>query len=384
MRFEFATSARVVFGWGVSAELGKAASELGRRALVVTGSSPERAAGLLEVLGGCGVQTLVRAVSGEPTTAQARAAAAEAKQQGCELVIAIGGGGALDAGKAVAALSSNSGEPLDYLEVVGAGRALEHAPLPFIAVPTTAGTGSEVTRNAVLASPEHGVKASMRSERMLPRLALIDPQLCSSMPAVVTACTGLDALTQLIEPYVSSRANPLVDALCRDGIARVAGSLQRACEQPRERQARTDMSLASVLGGMALANAGLGAAHGLAAVLGGMLPASHGALCARLLGPVIRANAAALRQRAPDNPALQRYAEVAVMLTGEPLAGPEDAALWVESFCEAFAIPGASSWGLGAEQLEVVASRAASASSMKANPIALSADELKSVLRALL
>ena len=198
--------------------------------------------------------------------AAVRDGAALFRSAGCELLIAIGGGSVIDAGKAIAALASNPGDVLDYLEVVGKGQALTNAPFPMIAVPTTAGTGSEVTRNAVLGSQEHGVKASMRSPMMLPRVAIVDPQLAVGLPPAITASTGLDALTQLIEPYVSSKANPLTDAFCLDGLRAIKGSLLRAFANGGDAAARAGMSYASLLGGLALANAGLGVVHGFAAL----------------------------------------------------------------------------------------------------------------------
>ena len=228
----------------------------------------------------------------------------------CDLIIGLGGGSAIDTGKAIAALLTNAGDPLDYLEVIGRGQALTDAPAPFIAIPTTAGTGAEVTRNAVLASPEHRVKVSLRSPLMLPRVALVDPELTYGLPPAITASTGLDALTQLIEPFVSIRANPLTDAICRDGMRRAARSLRRAYEEGTMLPpARTWP--ASLFGGLALANAGLGAVHGFAGPLGGLFPAPHGVICARLLPLIVEANVRALQERKPNTSVLQRYAEVA-------------------------------------------------------------------------
>ena len=226
-------------------------------------------------------------VDGEPTIEDARRAAAHAD---VEIVVAIGGGSALDLGKAAAALIANGGDPLRYLEVIGEGRPLERPSLPCVAIPTTAGTGSEVTRNAVLGSPTHGVKASLRSPHMLPAVALVDPELTYDLPPALTASTGLDALTQLIEPFVSARANAFVDAICRDAIPRVIAALPKAFAG--DRAARADMAYASLCGGLALANAGLGAVHGFAGPIGGRFPAPHGAICAVLLPHVVAINAA--------------------------------------------------------------------------------------------
>jgi alcohol dehydrogenase class IV len=309
MRFEFATASRIVFGPGTLKEVGPVARDLGRRALVVTGRAPERAGPILAALGASSVESVLFSVAGEPATDTVRQGTARGRDAGCDLVIGFGGGSAIDAAKAIATLLANGGDPLDYMEGIGGGKPLTIPALPIIAIPTTAGTGAEVTRNAVVASPEHRVKASLRSPHMLPRLALVDPELTYSLPPAVTAGTGLDALTQLIEPFVSHRANPVTDAVCREGIARAARSLRRAYENGADAQAREDMALASLFGGLALANAGLGAVHGFAAPICGMFPAPHGATCAALLPHVIAANVHALRARQADGPALARYAE---------------------------------------------------------------------------
>ena len=292
MRFEFATATRIIFGEGSAATLPDLARTFGARPFVVTGSSRERAAALVSALS---AETF--AVSGEPTVDLVREGARQAQDAACDVVISIGGGSVIDTGKAVAILATNGGEPLEFLEMVGKGRAITVPPLPFIAVPTTAGTGSEVTRNAVLGSTEHGVKASLRSPLMLPQVAVVDPELTYGLPREVTAFTGLDALTQLIEPYVSIRANPMVDAICVAGIDHIASALRRAYHDGADRDARRDMALASLFGGLALANAGLGVVHGFAAPLGGRWKAPHGALCAALLPHGMAANVAGLRAR---------------------------------------------------------------------------------------
>lgn len=305
---------------------------------------------------------------------------ARAEAAGCDLVIGLGGGSVLDTAKAVAALLANGGDPLDYLEVVGRGQPLTRPSLPCIAAPTTAGTGSEVTRNAVLGSPEHQVKASLRSPTMLPALAVIDPELTYSMPPDVTAATGLDALTQCIEPFVSPRATPLTGAICREGIQRAARSLRRAYLDGENAPAREDMALASLCGGLALANAGLGAVHGFAGPIGGMFPAPHGAICARLLGPVMAANLRALRERDPDAPALARYDEVARLLTGDPHARAEAGVSWVVDLVEALNVAKLSSFGITRHDFSEIVAKSQQASSMKANPIQLKEGELMDIL----
>ena len=384
IRFEFATAARVVFGPGTLRELGAIAQTLGRLALVVTGRNSDRAQPALAQLAGVGRGAVVFAVPGEPTTHLVRAGVELARREQCDVVIAFGGGSAIDAAKAIAALLTNGGELLDYLEVIGQARPLLHPSAPVIAIPTTAGTGCEVTRNAVLASPEHRFKVSLRSQHLLPRVAIVDPELTYGLPRAITAATGLDALTQLIEPYVCVRANPMTDAISAEGIRRVARSLRRACDQPDAAAAREDMALASLFGGMALANAGLGAVHGVAAPLGGMFPAPHGAVCAALLPHVMEMNVRALAARTPGSVALRRYEEVARWLTGQADATTADGVRWVRELGAALAIPPLRTYGVIAGDVPLLVEKATQASSMKANPIVLTNQELTEVLTATL
>ena len=379
-RFEFATATRIIFGPGTLKQIGSIAAEFGRRAFVVTGTRPDRAGPLLDRLAASHLYTEVLSIEGEPDIELVSLSLSVAREAKCDLVIGFGGGSALDTGKAIAALLTNPGQPLDYLEVIGQGQPLTQPALPYIAIPTTAGTGSEVTRNAVLASPRHRAKASLRSPLMLPRVALIDPELTYTLPPAITASTGLDALTQLIEPYVSIKANPLIDAICREGLQRAARSLQRAYENGTDPAARADMSLASLCGGLALANAGLGAVHGFAAVIGGMFAAPHGAICAALLPQVMSINLQALRARLPDSEALRRYTEVARILTGDDRATTDDGAKWVSDLCAALKIPPLKSYGITTSDFAVLIEKSAIASSMQANPLKLTPDELREIL----
>jgi alcohol dehydrogenase class IV len=378
--FEFATASQIIFGRGKLADLKKIAPAFGSRVLVVTSASEIRAEPLYRLLDEISITHASFRVTAEPTIELARLGVEIAREFGAEFVIGFGGGAAVDAGKALAALTTNPGDPLDYLEVIGRGTPLTNAPLPYIAIPTTAGTGAEVTRNAVLASPEHRVKVSLRSPLMLPRVALIDPELMVSLPPEVTASTGMDALTQVIEPFVSSAANPITDAFCRDGIARAARSLSRVYQDGNDIEAREDMALAALFGGLALANAKLGAVHGFAAPIGGMFDAPHGAVCAALLAPVMRANIAALRSRAPQHPVLDRFTEVAHLLIGDSDASAEDGAVWVEALTLDLGIPGLGTYGIDAAAFSEIAGKAAQASSMKGNPIELTTDELVGIL----
>ncbi len=380
MRFEFATATRIIFGPGTLREVGALAREFGERALVVTGADPHRAEPLLALLREHGLACSSFPVRGEPEIETVRQGAALAREEGCGVVIAFGGGSALDAGKAIAAMVANAGELLDYLEVIGRGKALTRPAAPFIAIPTTAGTGSEVTRNAVLASPEQRVKVSLRSPLTLARVAVVDPELTYDLPPAITASTGLDALTQLIEPYVSSRANPMTDALCVEGIRRAAGSLRTAVENGRSTAARMDMCVASLFGGLALANAGLGAVHGFAGPIGGQFPAPHGAVCAALLPHVMEANLRALQKRQPAADTVRRYEEVARLVTGSPTATAQAGIDWVRKLVADLKIPGLSRYGLRREHTAELVAKAGQASSMKANPIVLTPEEMAGIL----
>lgn len=382
MQFEFGTAARIIFGPGASRDVGSLAKNLGRRALVVVGRSLERSHRFIEALESSRIDCAAFHVPHEPTTNLVSAGTQMAKAAQCDVVIAVGGGSVLDAAKAIAAIASHGGEVTDYLEVVGQGKSLNQPALPWIAVPTTAGTGAEVTRNAVLASPEHRMKASLRSPGLVARVALVDPELTHDLPPALTASTGLDALTQLIEPYVSHRANPITDGFCVEGLRRCAGSLRRVFDNGRDARAREEMSLASLLSGLALANAGLGAVHGFAAAIGGMFPAPHGAVCAALLPRVMEMNVRALRERDPQNPSLRRFGEVARLLTGNPAAEPADGVDWIRALCSALQIPSLRAYGIAPEHFPELTEKTAKASSTKNNPIVLHVAELREILAA--
>jgi alcohol dehydrogenase class IV len=381
MRFEFATAGHIVFGKGALREAGSIAGAFGSRALIVTGRSPVNGELLAQILRNQMIDCAFFVVASEPSIDLVKQGVRLAREDRRDMIIAIGGGSAIDAAKAIAGLAANPGELLDYLEVVGKGQPLPLPALPLIAIPTTAGTGTEVTRNAVLSSPEQGVKASLRSPLLLPRVALIDPELTYSLTPAVTAASGLDALTQLIEPFVSPRANPITDAFCREGIQRAARSLYRAWKTGSDEAAREDMALASLFGGLALANAGLGAVHGLASPLGGQFHAPHGAICAALLPAVMAMNVRALRESNPSHPALRRYEEIAMLLTANGAAAVEDGISWIRRLCAELEIPGLSRHGIESASLAGIADKASRASSMKANPAALSPAQLLELLQ---
>lgn len=379
MTFEFATSARIVFGCGKAGELPAVCAGFGRRVLLVHGRDGSRGAAVSEGLAKAGLEVNTFSVTGEPDLEMVGRGSAAAIASGAELVVGLGGGAVVDAGKAMAAMAKQPGELLDYLEVVGKGRALDELPLPFIAVPTTAGTGAEVTRNAVIGVPEQRVKVSLRHASMLPRVALVDPELAVSLPPGQTAASGMDALTQLLEPWVCLRSNPMTDALCREGIPRVVRALETAVEDGSNMTAREDLAVGALFSGMALANAGLGAVHGFAAPIGGMFPAPHGAVCAALLACVWRAN---LKRVAADglNSQQDRFREAARMMTGDPDASAEAGAMFLEDLTRKLGIPRLGRYGIGVEDLAEIAGKAARASSMKANPVPLSVAELVDIL----
>lgn len=396
MRFEFATATRIIFGQYTVQEVAPLAAGMGCRALVVTGRSLERSQPLISHLSEHGVEAVTFQVPGEPTTDMALAGVRAAREAECDLVIGLGGGSVLDTGKVIAALLTNSGDLMDYLEIIGDGQPLTRPSAPYIAIPTTAGTGAEVAWNAVLISLEHKVKVSMRSPLMMPRLAVVDSTLTYTMPPSITASTGLDALTQVIEPYVSCHSNPLTDGICREGMQRVARSLRRVYENKSmegvdapshplsvDEAGREDMALASLFGGLALANAKLGAVHGLAGPLGGMIRAPHGIICARLLPLVMEANVSALQSRSSGSSALAltRYHEIARILTGKATAQADDGVLWVQDLCAALNVPQLRDFGLTEDDFSAAVDKAKKASSMKGNPITLTGEELTHILR---
>jgi alcohol dehydrogenase class IV len=380
MRFEFATTRRIIFGPGRIEEIGPIAAGMGSRALVVIGSGSERAAGLLDLLRNAGLELITFRVESEPSVEIVRRGTRTARAEACDLIIGFGGGSPIDTGKAIAALMTNGEDPLDFLEVIGRGKPLIQPSTPYIAIPTTAGTGSEVTRNAVLMSLEHNVKVSLRSPLMLPVLALVDPELTYSLPPSVTASTGLDALSQVIEPFLSIRATPLTDCLCIDGMKRAARSLRRAYQHGDDADARQDMALVSLYGGLALANAGLGAVHGFAGPFGGMFHAPHGATCAAFLPPVMAVNMRAIQERTPDDRIMERYKFVAQTLTGDPKAEPEDGVSWLQDLRQELQIPRLGSYGLSPSEFPALIEKASASSSMRANPVQLTPDEMRQIL----
>jgi len=373
--FELASPGRIVFGAGVVDRVGPALTALkARRILLVTGRSSRWSEAISATID---AEAVGFVVPGEPTLAMVSDGRALATAKKCDAVVAFGGGSAIDAGKAIAVLAGNEGDILEHMEIVGKAKPLPRPGLPCIAIATTAGTGAEVTKNSVLASPQAKVKASLRSPHLLPILALVDPNLLEGMPSSVLAATGLDALSHLLESFVSLRANAFTIALGKEGMGRIARSLLPAFQLGLDAERREDLALASLFGGLCLSNSGLGAVHGFAAPLGGMWKTPHGAVCAALLPAVMAANISALEKRAPKSPSLARYREL-----NRFLAQGSDAARWVADLTEALAIPKLSAMGVRPDDVPLLVEKAKVASSMRGNPIVLTDEELTAIVHA--
>lgn len=381
-KFEFSTSDKIIFGNGTLSRVASLAPAFGRQALIVCGSGSVPLESLFQFLNDAGVSGEIFRVAGEPDDSTIREGLERATAARCDFVIGYGGGSVLDTGKAIAALMTNPGDLMEYLEVVGHGKEIPNTAAPMIAVPTTAGTGTEVTRNAVISSTDHHVKVSMRSRKMIPKLAIVDPELTYSMPPAVTASTGMDALTQVIEAYVSNRANPMTDIIAREGIRRGARSLLRAFQNGEDKDAREDMAMTSLLGGLALANGGLGAVHGFAGPIGGMFNAPHGAICASLLPHVMKYNVTALADHKGKGQVRSRYQDIAILLTGDPESDIEDGVRWIENLAESLKIPGLHEIGIKKEDFDQIIQQSKVSSSMQKNPVRLDESMLEAILTA--
>lgn len=370
--FGITSPGRILFGRGEAAKAPDLIRSFGSRGIVVHGSNPARAAWLMEALG---PGVLALPCSGEPTLSDLEADLTVTREHRADWVIAIGGGAALDLGKALAALIPAPEGPMEYLEVVGKGLPLTASPLPFIALPTTAGTGAEVTKNAVIGVPDLGRKVSLRDDRMVARLAIVDPGLTDGCPQAVTLASGLDAVTQVIEPFVSVKATPYTDAMAGPAIGPGLQALMRLMEG-EDAEARDRMAWVSLCGGLSLANAGLGAVHGLAGVIGGMTGAAHGAICGALLGPVLAAN-----RRVASGPARARLDEVCRILAEVLGSTVDEAPMALRAWSWAKGLPGLVAQGVSEDQHETIALAGLEASSMKGNPVRLDAAALVAVLR---
>jgi alcohol dehydrogenase class IV len=374
--FQLLVPPRILFGRGEAAKAAGLAAGFSGSAFLVHGRGSARAAWLVRDLQAQGVTVATFACPREPDLPLLESALAAARGCGAGVVLGLGGGAVIDLAKAVAGLAPGKGAVLDHLEGVGRALPLTAPPLPFIALPTTSGTGSEATKNAVIDVPEHRRKVSLRDDRMLARVAIVDPALTDGCPREVTLASGLDALTQVIEPYLCARPNPATDALARAAIPQGAAALVRLM-QAEDPAARDALAWVSLSGGIALANAGLGAVHALAGVIGGMTGAAHGAICGTLLPFVLQTNARALP---PGHPATARFAEVEAMLSAAFGPGPGSAAL--QGWSRTAGLPGLDALGLKTDDHQAVAEAAIAASSMRANPVALGVEALRAVLAA--
>jgi alcohol dehydrogenase class IV len=379
LAFESAVPTRIIFGRSSFDKIPELVAKSGKHALIIAGASRRNAPELADKLTQTGISSQIFSVHREPTIADIKSAVSLAHQYNCDVIIGLGGGSAIDAAKATAALATNQGDITGYLEVIGKGKALLAEPLPFVAVPTTAGTGAEVTKNAVIKSEEFSVKVSLRSDRMYPNFAVIDPLLTTGLPPEITACTGIDALTHLLEAYVSATSNPFIDMICCEGLQRIAASIETVVADGNNIDARENMAFAAMLGGIALANGKLGAVHGFAGPLGGMFPAPHGAVCACLLPAVMEINIEALR-KINHAEVLAKYSQLAKWLTGNTNARAEDGVVWLHELVKKLKGSSLSSLGVQAADFNGLAEKAKNASSMKGNPVELSNEQLFLIL----
>lgn len=390
-RFDVANLPRIVFGEGSIDRLPELIGDFGRRVLLVTGlrsfRGTEQWARTLEGLKRLGIEWEKMTVEGEPSPQMVDEAARRFRDEGVEVVVGIGGGSALDAAKAIAGLLPVGGSVMDYLEDVGQGLPYRGRPLPFIAVPTTAGTGSEATKNAVLSERgEGGFKKSFRHESLIARIALVDPQLLRECPPKLIASQGMDAFTQLLESYVSVRANPFTDGLALSGLKAVAGGFFDAWtggDGEPARQGRAAMSYAALLSGITLAHVGLGSVHGLAQPLGSLFPIPHGVACGTTMAEATAINISALKERGDPRGALEKYAEVARLLGAHAADRDSACAELVETlrgWTERLELPRLSDYGVAERDVDAIVVDARG-NSMKTNPVELTDEEIADIVR---
>lgn len=380
MKSEFITAGKIIFGLNQIIQFPKLVEDWGKRAFLVRGKSRAHGDHFYQLLSQMDLEVTEFSVNHEPEIETIVEAVQLARENHCEFVIGFGGGSVIDTGKAVAAMLSNGGDLLDYLEVVGKGQPLQNNSKPYIAIPTTAGTGSEVTKNAVVSVPDKHVKVSMRNNFMLPDIALVDPQFTIGLPKDVTATSGMDAFIQVVEPYVCNSPNAMVDMFCRDAIARAGKSLPRVIENGGDEEARTNMSWVSLMGGLSLANAKLGAVHGFAGPIGGMFDAPHGAVCAALMPAVMRVNSELLKDRVENENISNRYLEVAQWVTGRENASIEEGVRWFENLNAKLEIKSLRSFGIERENFAQIVEKAGHSSSMKGNPVDLTFEDMNRML----
>ncbi len=380
MNIDFSTANRIIFGAGRLSYLREIIGHYGKKVLIIKGKEFPDPGTLFTICEDANVVWNYFNVENEPNVKTVNRAVELGREKECDFVIGFGGGSVIDTGKAVAALLNNQGSLLYYLEVIGKGKPLRNPSKPYIAIPTTAGTGSEVTRNAVISVPDKKVKVSMRNAYLLPEVAIVDPELTYGVPKTITAMTGMDAFTQVIEPYVSRYSNPMVDLFCKDAIPKGASYLLRAWEDGNDHEARENISWVSLMGGLALANAKLGAVHGFAGPIGGMFHVPHGAICAALLPSVMLINMKALSHRGKNFNKLTRFEDIARWVTGVENATIEEGVEWIASLCKNLEIPRLSELGIKKAHFPIIIDKSKKSSSMKGNPIQLTEREMEKIL----
>ena len=379
INFEFATASKIIFGNNSIEKVPDIILSSGKVVLLVTGKNTQRAELLSEKIRQKNGKTLIFSVETEPTTDIIEEAVRLTRAENCNVVVGLGGGSVIDSAKAIAAMAPNKGSLFDFLEIIGLGKPLVETPLPCIAIPTTAGTGAEVTKNSVIKSVKHKIKVSLRSDKMYPSVAVVDPVLTYSMPPSITASTGMDALTHLLETFVSNQSSPLIDMICREGMQRISTSLLNAFKNGNNFEAREDMAMAGTFGGIALTNGKLGAVHGLAGPVGGMFPIPHGETCASLFTAVLEVNITAAKKQNHFS-LLEKLGEVARIFSGNVEATAEDSIESIKKLVDELNIPRLATFGLTSGNFPELVVNAKNSSSMKGNPVALSDNELYYVL----
>ncbi|MBN1522930.1 MAG: iron-containing alcohol dehydrogenase [Spirochaetales bacterium] len=375
MSYSFQTAGNIIVGRDKRREIPLICSGFGKRILFVTGRRTVFLDEMIPEFLKLGCTVIAFQVETEPTTGIIERGLEIARKHRCDVIAAVGGGSVIDTAKALAVLVPNSGTLMDHLEVIGDAVPLEKQKIPLVVAPTTAGTGAEATCNAVIRSKKHKVKVSLRSVNMFPSCVVIDPVCTRSMTPELTAFSGFDAMTQLIESYLSKNANPITDALCIEGLRKVHDSFFKAYQDGTDIQAREEMCVASLLSGMALANSKLGAVHGIAGPLGGMIDAPHGGICAALLGPVMIKNIARIQKDHISDAAL-RVNIISQVLFDASKDHSDNLVSGIKDLARKMKIPGLGSCGFSDADYTELADKALRASSMKGNPVELNTEEL--------
>jgi alcohol dehydrogenase class IV len=378
--FDFSTSRRVIFRSGAINDIGRIAGEIGKKTLLVTGFHNQAAFQVKQNLISRGIEVIDYLRIGEPTIQTIKEGLKFAKNANINLIVACGGGSSIDTGKAISALMNNPGQLEDYLEIVGKGKKLSNSYIPLIAIPTTAGTGSEVTRNAVIRIQEKGIKVSLRGITLIPKIAIIDPELTLHLRPEITANTGMDALSQLIESYLTIKSNPLTDALCVEGMKRTIRSLEKAYNSGDDLVAREDLCIASLFSGIALANSGLGSVHGIAGVIGGLINAPHGALCARLLPYAYKINENLIIKENKESPLYKKIVIIHRLISGSKAFKSNQVVDYFENIVDKLKIKKLGDYGIEKRDFSHIISISINSSSMKGNPVCLESRQIRSIL----